>query len=151
MIRLKVNGNTHELDADPSTPLLWALRDALGLTGAKYGCGIAACGACTVFLDGQPVRSCVLPTGDAQGKAVTTIEGLDSRVAGAVREAWQRLDVVQCGFCQSGQIIAAVALLEDKPAPTDRDIDAAMEGNLCRCATYVRIRAAIKEAARLLT
>jgi isoquinoline 1-oxidoreductase alpha subunit len=151
VIRLKVNGNTHELDADPSMPLLWALRDALGLTGAKYGCGIAACGACTVFLDGQPVRSCVLPTGDAQGKAVTTIEGLDSRVAGAVREAWQRLEVVQCGFCQSGQIIAAVALLEGKPAPTDRDIDAAMDGNLCRCATYRRIRAAIKEAARLLT
>lgn len=149
-MRLQVNGSTHELDADAGTPLLWALRDALGLAGTKYGCGIAACGACTVLLDGQPVRSCVVPIDDAEGKTVTTIEGLNSKTARAVREAWRKLDVVQCGFCQSGQVVAAVALLDSKPAPTDQDIDAAMEGNLCRCATYARIRAAIKEAARLL-
>lgn len=150
MIELSINGTTHQLDIDPDMPLLWAIRDVVGLTGTKYGCGMSVCGACTVHVDGQAVRSCVTPVKSATGKAITTIEGLDSRVAKAVQDAWVRLDVVQCGYCQSGQIMSAVDLLSRNPEPTDEDINAAMGGNLCRCATYVRIRAAIHEAARAL-
>ena len=150
MISLSVNGRLHELDVDPDMPLLWALRDSIGLTGTKYGCGKALCGACTVYLDGRPIRSCITPVAAAAGKQVTTIEGLDSPAAKAVREAWLALDVVQCGYCQSGQIMSAAALLTSTPVPTDRDIDAAMGGNICRCATYVRIRKAIKQAASSL-
>ncbi|WP_020649211.1 (2Fe-2S)-binding protein [Solimonas variicoloris] len=148
MITLKVNGQTRTVDADPQTPLLWVLRDDLGLTGTKYGCGIAQCGACTVHLDGAPIRSCSFPVAAAAGKSVTTIEGLQSKAAKAVQKAWVALDVVQCGYCQSGQIMSAVALLEQKPKPSDADIDGAMAGNICRCATYQRIRAAIHAAAR---
>ncbi|MEW8505811.1 MAG: (2Fe-2S)-binding protein [Candidatus Thiodiazotropha sp.] len=147
MIRLEVNGSNQVLDIDPGTPLLWALRDHIGLTGTKFGCGIAQCGNCTVHLDGEPVRSCITPVSEAIGRQVTTIEGLDSNAGKAVQAAWRELEVVQCGYCQSGQIMSAAALLERKPSPTDADIDAAMQGNLCRCATYVRIRAAIKAAA----
>ncbi|MES9991946.1 MAG: (2Fe-2S)-binding protein [Candidatus Thiodiazotropha sp.] len=147
MIKLNVNGSDHSLDIDPDTPLLWALRDHVGLTGTKYGCGIAQCGTCTVHLDGEPVRSCITPVSEAIGRQVTTIEGLDSAVGKAVQAAWLDQEVVQCGYCQSGQIMSATALLERKPRPTDADIDDAMRGNLCRCATYVRIRAAIKAAA----
>jgi isoquinoline 1-oxidoreductase alpha subunit len=130
-------------------PLLWAIRDAIGLTGTKYGCGIAMCGACTVHVDGQATRSCSMPVSAAAGRRVTTIENVASSRAGkAVQTAWEKLDVVQCGYCQSGQIMSAAALLTEKPKPSDADIDAAMAGNVCRCATYVRIRAAIKEAAR---
>lgn len=150
MIQLTINGTERQLDVDPDTPLLWAIRDGAGLTGTKYSCGMAQCGACTVHLDGQPVRSCVLPVSAAVGKSVTTIEGLTSSVAKAVQAAWEKLDVVQCGFCQSGQIMSAVDLLTRNPHPTDKDIDDAMSGNLCRCNTYVRIRAAIKQAARAL-
>ncbi|PPE69451.1 (2Fe-2S)-binding protein [Caldimonas thermodepolymerans] len=151
MISLNVNGHTHRVEADPDTPLLWVLRDHLHLTGTKYGCGMAMCGACTVHLDGQAVRSCSLPVSAAAGRRITTIEGVASaRVGQAVQDAWRRLDVVQCGYCQSGQIMSAVALLESNPRPSDADIDAAMGGNLCRCATYLRIRAAIHEAARAL-
>ena len=150
MIKLKINGTTHELDVDPNMPLLWAIRDVVGLTGTKYGCGLSLCGACTVHIDGQAERSCVTPVSAAQGKAITTIEGLDSKVARAVQSAWEKLDVVQCGYCQSGQIISAVSMLARNPRPTDDDINTAMSGNICRCATYVRIRAAIKEAARVL-
>jgi isoquinoline 1-oxidoreductase alpha subunit len=150
VITLDINGKTHSLDVDPDMPLLWALRDHLALTGTKYGCGIAQCGSCTVHVDDQPVRSCVTPVATAVGKRITTIEGLASPVGGAVQTAWRELDVVQCGYCQSGQIMAAVALLERNRRPTDADIDAAMQGNLCRCATYVRIRAAIKAAAASL-
>jgi len=149
-LSLNVNGAVHEVDADPDTPLLWVLRDSLGLTGTKYGCGIAACGACTVHIDGGPVRSCQTPVGDVGTSQITTIEGLESKAATAVQAAWQKLDVVQCGYCQSGQIMAAAALLADNPKPTDADIDDAMSGNLCRCATYHRIRAAVHEAARLM-
>ncbi len=151
MITLDINGKTHSLDVDPEMPLLWALRDHVALTGTKYGCGIAQCGSCTVHLDGEPVRSCVTPVSAAVGKRVITIEGLASPVGSAVQTAWRELDVVQCGYCQSGQIMAAIALLERNRRPTDADIDAAMQGNLCRCATYVRIRAAIKAAAASLT
>src|SRR5512134_542220 len=150
MVTLKVNGKVHKLTADPGTPLLWVLRDTLGLTGTKYGCGMAQCGACVVHLDGAPVRACVTPLSQAAGTAVTTIEGLQSKVARAVQAAWEKLEVVQCGFCQSGQIMSAVALLAKNPKPSDDDIDAAMSGNLCRCATYVRVRAAIHEAAKSL-
>jgi len=150
VITLDINGKTHSLEVDPDTPLLWALRDHLALTGTKYGCGMAQCGSCTVHVDGQPVRSCVTPVSAAAGKQVTTIEGLASPVGSAVQTAWRELDVVQCGYCQSGQIMTAVALLERNRRPTDADIDAAMQGNLCRCATYVRIRAAIKAAAARL-
>ena len=150
MIQLTINGATHELDVDPDMPLLWAIRDVVGLTGTKYGCGLSQCGACTVHIDGKAERSCVTPVSAAQGKAITTIEGLDSKVAHAVQSAWERLDVVQCGYCQSGQIMSAVSLLARNPRPTDNDINTAMSGNICRCATYVRIRAAIKEAARAL-
>jgi isoquinoline 1-oxidoreductase subunit alpha len=150
MVNLTVNGTTHAVDADPDMPLLWALRDLLDLTGTKYGCGIAACGACTVHLDGQPVRSCQTPIADAAGKAVTTIEGVGGEVAEAVQNAWIRLDVPQCGYCQSGQVMSAIGLLSENRKPTDADIDTAMSGNLCRCATYQRIRGAVKEAAKTL-
>jgi isoquinoline 1-oxidoreductase alpha subunit len=150
MIQLSINGVSHPLDVDSDTPLLWAIRDSVGLTGTKFGCGIAQCGACTVHLDGQPVRACVTPVSAAVGKQVTTIEGLDSKPARAIQAAWVKLDVVQCGFCQSGQIMSAVDLLTRIPEPSDADIDAAMGGNICRCHTYVRIRAAIKEAAGML-
>jgi isoquinoline 1-oxidoreductase alpha subunit len=151
MIRLKINGLTHELDVDPEMPLLWAIRDVVGLTGTKYGCGLALCGACTVHSDGQPVRACVTPVAMAVGKSITTIEGLNSAVAQAVQSAWEKLDVVQCGYCQSGQIMSAVALLAENANPDDDAINTAMAGNICRCATYVRIRAAIREASKALT
>jgi len=147
MIALTINKAQHNIDVDPDMPLLWAIRDHLNLTGTKFGCGAALCGACTVHIDGQPVRSCVTPVSDAAGKQVTTIEGLEGRVANAVQTAWQKLDVVQCGYCQSGQIMSAAALLAATPMPDDSDIDAAMAGNICRCGTYVRIREAIKKAA----
>lgn len=149
--KITVNDKTTPVDVEADTPLLWVLRDTLQLTGTKFGCGMALCGACTVHLDGQPVRSCVTPVSSATGKKITTIEGVGrARVAKAVQAAWQRLDVVQCGYCQSGQVMSAVALLEKNRKPTDKDIDEAMAGNLCRCATYVRIRAAIHEAAKAL-
>lgn len=151
MATLIVNGKRHELDVAPDVPLLWALRDHLGLTGTKYGCGMALCGACTVHVDGAATRSCTTPVSAVAGKRVTTIEGVGATATGrAVRAAWERLDVVQCGYCQSGQIMSAAALLVKIKKPSDGDIDAAMSGNVCRCATYVRIRAAIKEAARAL-
>jgi isoquinoline 1-oxidoreductase alpha subunit len=151
MIQLNVNGKVHQLDVPPDTPLLWALRDTLHLTGTKYGCGEALCGACTVHLDGTPVRACALPVSAAAGRKITTIEAVDAnRVGKAVQEAWRKLDVVQCGYCQSGQIMSAVALLSQNRKPSDADIDDAMSGNLCRCATYVRIRVAIHEAAKAL-
>jgi isoquinoline 1-oxidoreductase subunit alpha len=148
-ISLVLNRRKVTLDVAPDVPLLWAIREAAGLTGTKYGCGIAQCGACTVHVDGKPIRSCVTPVNSIAGKSVTTIEGVSGAAARAVQSTWEKLDVVQCGYCQSGQIMSAIALLEQKPSPTDGDIDAAMSGNLCRCATYVRIRAAIHEAARL--
>jgi isoquinoline 1-oxidoreductase alpha subunit len=150
LIRLSINGTTQELDVDPDMPLLWALRDAVGLTGTKYGCGKALCGCCTVYLDGEPVRSCVLPIGSVAGRSITTIEGLQSDAGKAIQAAWLALQVPQCGFCQSGQIMNAAALIEENPSPTDSDIDQAMQGNICRCATYQRIRAGIKQAARSL-
>jgi len=151
MVALNVNGKSTRVDADPDTPLLWVLRDTLQLTGTKYGCGMALCGACTVHLDGQPVRSCSIPVSAVAGKKIVTIEAIDrARVGKAVQDAWQRLDVVQCGYCQSGQIMSAVALLQGNRKPSDADIDAAMGGNVCRCATYVRIRAAIHDAANAL-
>ncbi len=151
MIQLTVNGKAHKADVDADTPLLWALRDTLLLTGTKYGCGAGLCGACTVHVNGQPTRSCITPVADVVGKKITTIEAVDTtRVGKAVQDAWRKLDVVQCGYCQSGQIMSAVNLLSTKKKPTDADIDAAMAGNLCRCATYVRIRAAIHEAAKAL-
>ena len=147
MVSLVINGKTREVDAAPDTPLLWVLRDSLRMTGTKFGCGIAQCGACTVHVDGKPVRSCVLPIGAVRDKAVTTIEGVGASPAGAkVQKAWLDLEVVQCGYCQSGQIMSAAALLASTPNPDDSDIDAAMAGNICRCGTYVRIRAAIKQA-----
>jgi isoquinoline 1-oxidoreductase subunit alpha len=144
---VNVNGRVYNVDAEPDTPLLWVLRDGIGLTGTKFGCGIAQCGACTVFLDGRPLRSCSLPVSSLGAAQVTTIEGLSGREAEAVRRAWAIRDVPQCGYCQSGQVMSAVALLRKTPKPSDRDIDLAMNGNICRCATYVRIRAAIKDAA----
>jgi isoquinoline 1-oxidoreductase subunit alpha len=147
---LKINGQTHQIDVDPNTPLLWAIREGAGLTGTKYGCGIAQCGACTVYLNGQTVRSCSLPVSAVGNSEVTTIEGLNSKEGAAVQTAWVALDVPQCGYCQSGQIMSAAALLGLNPKPTDRDIDLAMNGNICRCATYVRIRAAIHDAAKSL-
>jgi isoquinoline 1-oxidoreductase alpha subunit len=151
MIKLTVNGKPQTVDAAPDTPLLWTLRDHIGLTGTKYGCGMALCGACTVHIDGAATRSCVTPVSAVAGKAVTTIEGVHGSSAGkAVQAAWRALDVVQCGYCQSGQIMSAAALLAKNRKPGDADIDNAMSGNLCRCATYVRIREAIKLAARNL-
>ena len=149
-MKLRLNGTPRELQLDPKTPLLWALRDELGLVGAKFGCGIGQCGACTVHIDGKAVRSCVTPIGSLGGKEITTIEGLDGPVSGAVQHAWKALDVPQCGYCQSGQVMSAVALLSDNPQPTDADVDTAMKGNVCRCATYHRIRRAIHDAAREL-
>jgi isoquinoline 1-oxidoreductase subunit alpha len=148
MVSLVVNGKTREADAAPDTPLLWVLRDSLRMTGTKFGCGIAQCGACTVHLDGEPVRSCITPLSAAASKKVTTIEGIGATRAGkAVQAAWIRNDVPQCGYCQSGQIMSAGALLAKNRAPSDADIDAAMSGNVCRCGTYNQIRAAIKDAA----
>jgi isoquinoline 1-oxidoreductase alpha subunit len=149
MITLNVNGKSYELDISPDMPLLWALRDTLNLTGTKFGCGMALCGACTVHLDGQPIRSCVTPVGEASKKKITTIEAIGQTSSGAkVQKAWLDLEVIQCGYCQSGQIMSASALLASKPHPTDADIDTAMAGNICRCGTYQRIRAAIKQAAQ---
>ena len=151
MIQLNVNGKPQRADVEGDTPLLWTLRDSLLLTGTKFGCGMGLCGACTVHVNGQPTRSCITPVSSVAGKQVTTIEAIgDTRVGKAVQEAWRKLDVVQCGYCQSGQIMSAVNLLSTKKKPSDADIDAAMAGNLCRCGTYVRIRAAIHEAARAL-
>lgn len=151
MINIQVNGESHSVDATPDTPLLWVLRDNLNLTGTKFGCGIAQCGACTVHLDGKPIRSCVTPISTILDKAVTTIESLANGVQfHPVQEAWIERDVAQCGYCQSGQIMSAVALLQDNPNPSDADIDAAMMGNICRCGTYLRIREAVKLAARNL-
>lgn len=150
MIELTVNGKIHKLDVDESMPLLWAIRDHIGLTGTKYSCGEALCGACTVHLDGTAVRSCITPVSAAQGKQVTTIEGLQSKVAKAVQTEWVKLAVPQCGFCQSGQIMSAVDLLTRNPHPTDQDITDVMSGNICRCNTYLRIHAAIKAAAKAL-
>jgi isoquinoline 1-oxidoreductase alpha subunit len=147
---ISVNGRVHSVDVDSATPLLWVLRDAIGLTGTKFGCGIAQCGACTVFIDGRPQRSCALPVSAVGGAGVTTIEGVSGREADAVQRAWVARDVPQCGYCQSGQVMSAVALLRKTPKPSDRDIDLAMNGNICRCATYVRIRAAIKDASMAL-
>jgi isoquinoline 1-oxidoreductase alpha subunit len=150
VISLNINGVQREVEADADMPLLWALRDILQLTGTKYGCGIAQCGACTVHLDGQPIRSCSIPVSAAVGSRITTIEGLaKGEELHPVQKAWIELDVVQCGYCQSGQIMSAVALLETNTNPSDVDIDAAMNGNICRCGTYPRIRAAIKRAAEL--
>ena len=149
MITLNVNGRSIEVDVDPQTPLLWVLRDTVGLTGTKYGCGMALCGACTVHLDGEPIRSCVTPVAAAQGAKITTIEGLGTPALHPVQQAWIELDVVQCGYCQSGQLMSAAALIETNASPTDADIDAAMDGNLCRCGTYPRIRAAVKRAAEI--
>lgn len=149
MISLTVNGEKHDIDADPEMPLLWALRDLIKLTGTKYGCGIAQCGACTIHIDGQPARACVTPVSAAVGTEIRTIEGLSPDATHPVQQAWIELDVVQCGYCQSGQVMAAAALLEQNPSPTDSDIDAAMNGNICRCGTYPRIRAAVKRAAEL--
>ena len=149
MVSLKINGEVRNIDAPPDMPLLWALRDILGLTGTKFGCGIAQCGVCTVHVDGAPVRSCLLPVGSIGQRAITTIEGVGASATGAkVQKAWLDLEVVQCGYCQSGQIMSATALLNSTPHPEDSDIDAAMAGNICRCGTYVRIREAIKHAAK---
>jgi aerobic-type carbon monoxide dehydrogenase small subunit (CoxS/CutS family) len=149
MMKLKVNGALREVDVDPSTPLLWVLRDALGLVGAKFGCGIAQCGACTVHLDGNPARSCSLPVSAVKDASITTIEGLAQNEGRLhpLQAAWIALDVPQCGYCQAGQIMSAAALLKSTPAPTDDDIDVAMAGNICRCGTYTRIRKAIHQAA----
>jgi isoquinoline 1-oxidoreductase subunit alpha len=148
-MELTINGTKREVDAPPDMPVLWVLRDVLGMTGTKFGCGMALCGACTVQLDGQAIRSCVTPVSAAAGKAITTIEAIGNTAAGKkIQEAWIALDVPQCGYCQSGQIMSASALLAKKPHPTDSDIDAAMAGNICRCGTYRRIRAAIKQAAQ---
>lgn len=148
MVNLHINGETHSIPVSEDTPLLWALRDVLGLTGTKFGCGIAQCGACTVHLDGKPIRSCVTPVGAIGNGTITTIEAIGATAPGRkIQQAWLDLEVIQCGYCQSGQIMSATALLADKPDPSDADIDAAMAGNICRCGTYHRIRAAIKKAA----
>jgi isoquinoline 1-oxidoreductase alpha subunit len=151
MTRLNVNGKAVEVDADPATPLLWALRENLGMTGTKFGCGVALCGACTVHLNGQPMRSCSTPISAAAGGQVTTIEAMaGDKVGRAVQDAWVKHDVVQCGYCQSGQVMAATALLKSKKNPSDADIDGALAGNLCRCGTYARVRTAVKDAAKSL-
>ena len=149
MALLQINGQEHDLDVPGDTPLLWALRDVVGLTGTKFGCGVALCGACTVHLDGRPTRSCITPIASAVGKSVTTIEAIGDTPSGKkIQEAWLDIEVVQCGYCQSGQIMSAAALIESNPNPTDAEIDAAMSGNICRCGTYPRIRAAIKHASQ---
>lgn len=150
VIKLNVNSKDYEVDVDPAMPLLWVLRDELVLTGTKFGCGIAQCGACTVHIDGMATRSCILPVSAAEGKQVTTIEGISSDLQHPVQQAWIAQQVPQCGYCQSGQIMSAVALLHDNPNPSDEDIDIAMQGNICRCGTYPRIRKAIKQAAESL-
>lgn len=150
MIHFTLNGKDVRLDVPSDMPLLWAIRDHLNLTGTKFGCGIGACGACTVHLDGQPVRGCQTPVGDVKGHKITTIEGVKGKVAEAVQAAWRELDVVQCGYCQSGQIMSAIGLLAEKPHATDAEIEDAMNGNVCRCATYVRIREAVRMASKTL-
>jgi isoquinoline 1-oxidoreductase subunit alpha len=150
MIGFSVNGKPVDLDVDPSTPLLWVIREHLGLTGTKYGCGMAQCGACTVHIDGEAVRSCVTPVARATGKMVTTIEGLSTDLSTPLQRAWLEVDVPQCGYCQSGQLMSAAVLLREKPQPTDDDIDEAMTGNICRCGTYLRIRKAIHRAAEMV-
>jgi isoquinoline 1-oxidoreductase subunit alpha len=150
MLTLKINGKDTPTDAEPDMPLLWLLRGELKMTGTKFGCGMALCGACTVHVDGEPTRGCVTPISAVVGKAITTIEGLQGKEADAVRAAWLKVDVVQCGYCQGGQIMAAAALLKRNPKPSDADINTAMDGNLCRCGTYPRIRAAIQQAAAAL-
>lgn len=150
MITLNINNHSYEVDASPDMPLLWAIRDMAGLTGTKFGCGIAQCGACTVHIDGKPVRSCSFPVAAAAGKKITTIEGLNERIGEAVQKAWIELQVPQCGYCQSGQIMSATALLKSKSNPSDADIDIAMQGNLCRCGTYQRVRSAIHRASELI-
>ena len=149
-VTININGVDHSIDATPDTPLLWALRDSLEMTGTKFGCGMSLCGACTVHVDGAPVRSCTTPISTVAGKKVTTIEGIGTKEARAVQAAWEQHAVAQCGYCQSGQIMSAAALLQSNSQPSDDDIDRAMSGNICRCATYVRIRAAIKSAAAVL-
>ena len=149
IFNLNINGKKQEVNADPSTPILWVLRDSLNLVGTKYGCGIASCGACTIHLDGVAMRSCILPVSAVEGKAITTIEGLSENGNHPVQEAWLEHDVPQCGYCQAGQIMSAAALLKNNASPNDADIDAAMHGNICRCGTYTRIKAAIKTAAKL--
>ena len=149
MTSLRVNGQEHQLDVPDDMPLLWALRDVVGLTGTKFGCGVALCGACTVHLDGRPIRSCITPVASVVGKSVTTIEAIGDTPSGKkIQEAWLGIEVVQCGYCQSGQIMSAAALIENNPNPTDAEIDAAMSGNICRCGTYPRIRVAIKQASQ---
>lgn len=150
MVAFTLNGEAQTLDVDPEMPLLWALRDVIGLTGTKFGCGLAQCGACTVHIDGTPTRSCQTMVSDIEGAAITTIEGVSGKVGETVQAVWTEMDVPQCGYCQSGQIMSATALLAATPKPTDEDIDSAMSGNLCRCATYQRIRAAIHEVAHRL-
>ena len=150
MIALNINGAVREVDADPDTPLLWIIRDVLEMIGTKFGCGAGLCGACTVHLDGQPIRSCSMPVSAVGAAKITTIEGVSGKASDAVHAAWTKLDVVQCGYCQSGQIMSAVALLDQNRSPSDADIDSAMNGNVCRCATYMRIRAAIHEAAAMM-
>jgi isoquinoline 1-oxidoreductase alpha subunit len=150
MITLNINGQSKQIDVSPDMPLLWAIRDHVDLTGTKFGCGQALCGACTVHIDGQPVRSCQTPVGSVGAAKITTIEGVSGKVAEAVQAAWLNLDVVQCGYCQSGQIMSAIGLLSQNKKPTDADINAAMDGNICRCGTYQRIRSAIHEAASKL-
>jgi isoquinoline 1-oxidoreductase alpha subunit len=152
MVTLQINGTSHTVDVPTDMPLLWVLRDVIGLTGTKFGCGIAACGACTVQVDGQAIRSCVTPASSLAGKSITTIEAVGNTPSGAaVQKAWLDLEVVQCGYCQSGQIMSAAALIAHTPNPTDADIDAGMAGNICRCGTYVRVRAAIKRAGHVST
>lgn len=148
MIQLNINGKKHEVDVDPATPMLWVLREHLNLVGTKFGCGIAQCGACTIHLDGSAVRSCQLPVSAAGGKAITTIEGISEKADHPVQKAWLEHDVAQCGYCQAGQIMTAVAFLKKNPNPGDQEIETAMNGNICRCATYLRIRAAVKTAAK---
>ncbi|HPH36669.1 MAG TPA: (2Fe-2S)-binding protein [Sediminibacterium sp.] len=150
MITLNINNTPYQVDASADMPLLWAIRDMVGLTGTKFGCGMAQCGACTVHVDGKPVRSCSFPVAAAVGKKITTIEGMKDKITEAIQHAWVELQVPQCGYCQSGQIMSATALLKAKPNPTDADIDAAMQGNLCRCGTYQRIRSAIHRAAEMI-
>jgi isoquinoline 1-oxidoreductase alpha subunit len=150
LFKLNINGQTRSVDVEPGTPLLWVIRDEMQLTGTKFGCGVAACGACTVHFNGSPIRACSFPVDSAAGNEITTIEGLQGQVAETVQQAWRDKDVVQCGYCQSGQIMSAVDLLTRNPSPTDSDIDSAMSGNACRCATYARIRDAIKLASQKL-